>query len=139
MDAPITRAEHEEFRKRLEADNRRQDRRIEILEENTKRLETLNTSIERLAVNMENMLREQVKQGERLEQLESRNEAAELNVTVERINTATENVIKVQQQQGKRLEELEARDGRMWRKVVGYAITAVIGIILGFIFKQLGM
>jgi len=139
MDTPITRAEHEEFRKRLEADNKRQDRRIEILEENTKRLETLNTSIEKLAVNMENMLREQMKQGERLEQLESRNEATELNLTVERINTAMENVAVTQEQQGRRLETLEARDGKMWRKVVGYALTAAIGIILGFIFKQIGL
>lgn len=139
MDTAISRAEHEEFRKRLEADNRRQDRRIEILEENTKRLEILNTSIEKLAVNMENMLREQVKQGERLEMLESRNEAAELNVTVERVHTEVKSVLKFQEQQEERLTALEAKDGKMWRKAVGYAMTAAIGIILGFIFKRIGM
>lgn len=102
MDTPINRAEYEEFRRRLDSENRRQDKRIELLEENTKRLEALNTSIERLAVNMESMLKEQVRQGERLEVLES-------------------------------------RDGTMWRNVVGYAVTAVIGIVIGFIFKQVGM
>ena len=32
MDSPITRAEHEEFRRRLEAEGKRQDKRIELLE-----------------------------------------------------------------------------------------------------------
>lgn len=102
MDTPITRAEHEEFRRRIEEENKRQDKRIEILEENAKRIEGLNSSIEKLALNMENMLKEQLKQG-------------------------------------KRLEVLESRDGEMWRKVVSYAITAIIGIVIGFLFKQFGM
>ena len=46
---------------------------------------------------------------------------------------------KEQQKQGKRLEVLEGRDGEMWRKVVGYIITAVIGIVIGFVFHQVGM
>lgn len=58
MDTPITRAEHEEFRRRIEEENKRQDKRIEILEENAKRIEGLNSSIEKLALNMENMLKE---------------------------------------------------------------------------------
>lgn len=102
MDTPITRAEHEEFRRRIEEENKRQDKRIEILEENAKIIEGLNSSIEKLALNMENMLKEQLKQG-------------------------------------KRLEVLEARDGEMWRKVVSYAITAIVGIVIGFLFKQFGM
>lgn len=102
MDTQITRAEHEEFRRRIEEENKRQDKRIEILEENAKRIEGLNSSIEKLALNMENMLKEQLKQG-------------------------------------KRLEVLESRDGEMWRKVVSYAITAIVGIVIGFLFKQFGM
>ena len=42
-------------------------------------------------------------------------------------------------QKGKRLVSLESKDGEMWRKVVGYVITAVIGIVLGFAFTQIGM
>ena len=34
METPITRAEHEEFAKRIEEENHRQNRRIEILDEN---------------------------------------------------------------------------------------------------------
>ncbi|MCM1300032.1 MAG: hypothetical protein NC228_10760 [[Eubacterium] siraeum] len=70
MDAPITRAEHEEFRKRIEEENERQDRRIEELEENAKQVTAMVTSIEKLAVNMEQMAKEQEKQGKRLETLE---------------------------------------------------------------------
>ena len=47
--------------------------------------------------------------------------------------------VKEQEKQGKRLEVLEGRDGEMWRKVVGYIITAVIGIVIGFVFHQVGM
>ena len=72
MDTPITRAEHEEFRRRIEEENKRQDKRIELLEENTKRLEKLNSAIEKLAANMESMLKEQLRQGKRLELLEAR-------------------------------------------------------------------
>ena len=102
MDTPITRAEHEEFRKRLEEENKRQDRRIELLEENVREMSTLTTSVEKLATSMESMVKEQEKQG-------------------------------------KRLEVLEGRDGEMWRKVVWYIATAVVGIILGFLFTQIGM
>lgn len=72
MDTAITRAEHEEFKRRIEEENKRQDRRLELLEANTKRIESMNTSIEKLAVNMENMLAEQLRQGSRLEALENR-------------------------------------------------------------------
>lgn len=102
MDTPITRAEHEEFGRRLEEENKRQDKRIELLEQSTKRLEALNTSIEKLAINMESMLKEQVRQG-------------------------------------KRLEELESRDGELWRKVVSYAVTTIVGTIIGYLFTQIGL
>lgn len=102
MDTPITRAEHEEFRKRLEDEDRRQNRRIELLEGSVQQLNALTASVEKLAVNMENML-------------------------------------KAQNQQAERLEALEGRDGEMWRKVTGYVVTAVIGIVIGYIFKQIGM
>ncbi len=102
MDSAITRAEHEEFRKRLESENARQDERIALLEESVRQTGALTAAVERLATNMENMAKEQDKQG-------------------------------------KRLEILEKRDGEMWRKVVGYIVTAVVGIMLGFIFTQIGM
>ena len=102
MDGYITRAEHEEFRRRLEEENRRQDKRIELLEDNMRELNQLTASVGKLATSVESMVKEQEKQG-------------------------------------KRLETLEDRDGAMWRKVVAYGATAVIGIVIGYIARQIGL
>ena len=48
MDNPISRAEHEEFRRRLEEENRRQDKRIELLEDNMRELNQLTASVGKL-------------------------------------------------------------------------------------------
>ena len=63
----------------------------------------------------------------------------ELTRSVERLATNMENMAKEQKEQGKRLEVLEGRDGEMWRKVTGYIVTAIAGIVVGFIFTQIGM
>ncbi len=72
MDTSITRAEHEEFRRRIEEENSRQNRRLEIVEDTMRQIGALTTSVEKLAVNMEGMLREQEQQSERLRTLEGR-------------------------------------------------------------------
>ena len=72
MDTPITRAEHEEFRRRLEEENKRQDKRLELLEKIVREIGALTTSVEKLAMSVENMVKEQTRQGERLEALEGR-------------------------------------------------------------------
>lgn len=96
----ISRSEHDEFCRRLDSENARQNRRIELLEENIRELATLTTSVEKLAVNMESMLREQ-------------------------------------EEQGSRLKSLESRDGEKWRQIVGYTITAVISLFLGYLFTHI--
>lgn len=75
----ITRAEHEEFRrsmelanKNLEDENRRQNRRLDVLEDTTRQLNSLTVSVEKLAQSIEIMVREQEAQGVRLETLEKR-------------------------------------------------------------------
>lgn len=68
----MTVAEHEEFRRRLEEEHSRTNKRLELLEESSERLNSLGTSIEKLALSMEGMLKEQIAQGERLEVLEKR-------------------------------------------------------------------
>ena len=98
----ISRAEHEEFCRRLDEENHRQNRRIDLLEQNIERLAALTTSVEKLATNVESMLREQ-------------------------------------ERQGRRLATLEGRDGERWRKAAGYVLTAILGLMLGFIFRQLGL
>lgn len=98
----LPRKEHEEFAKRQDEENHRQNRRIEGLEENVRQIGELTTSVGELAASMKSMLKEQEKQG-------------------------------------KRLEVLEGRDGEMWRKVTGYIITAIISIVVGYVFAQIGM
>ena len=79
MDDFLTRKEHEEFRrsmdlanKNLEDENRRQNKRLEILEENAKENTELVANVGRLAVNMENMLKVQEALDKRLERLENK-------------------------------------------------------------------
>ena len=105
----ISRREHEEFRrsieaehKRLDEENSRQNHRINELEGITKQIASIALSVEKLATSMEHMQKEQASQGERL-------------------------------------GVLEKRDGEMWRKVVGYTVTAILGILIGYLFKQVGM
>lgn len=68
----LLRLEHEEFAKRMQDEHKRQDQRIEELEETLKQNNKLLVSVERLAVSMENMQKEVRDQGDRLETLESR-------------------------------------------------------------------
>lgn len=77
----ISRREHNEFCKRMEEENHRQNRRIELLERNVEKLSSLTSSVEKLATNMESMLKEQEKQGERLGTLENRDGEKWRNVT----------------------------------------------------------
>lgn len=50
MDTPITRSEHEEFRKRIEEENNRQNHRIERLEDTVEKINQLATATEKLAI-----------------------------------------------------------------------------------------
>ncbi len=71
MDASyITRQEHTEFAKRVDDENRRQNKRIDQLEGNSQAINELALSVKEMAINMGNMMVEQKKQGERLEKLE---------------------------------------------------------------------
>lgn len=101
-DSPITRAEHEEFVRRMEEEHKRQNKRLDLLEKQTEQITNIAMSTKELAISAKHMAEEQ-------------------------------------REQGNRLEKLEGRDGEMWRKVVGYVITAVIGILIGFVFRQIGM
>ena len=97
MDTPITRAEHEEFKRRMEEEHRRTGKRLELLEKQTEEITDLALSVKELAVSVKHMAEEQ------------------------------------REQSGK-LAKLEQRDGEMWRKVVSYAITTIVGISIGVVF-----
>ena len=102
MDNMISRAEHEEFVRRMDAENERQNHRLESAENDIKALRALHVAVEKLATNMERMFEEQRKQGVRLEALES-------------------------------------RDGELWRKIVGYALTAGAGFLLATLGHLAGL
>lgn len=79
MDNQVTYRDLEAFRDLMESENRRlkeeddrQNHRIEILEKSIQKMTDLAASTEKLAINMENMLKVQEQQSERLEQIESR-------------------------------------------------------------------
>lgn len=72
MEDYILKEVHEEFAKRVEEENTRQNHRITILENNMAQLTQITSAVERLATNMEHMVKEQQDQGERLKVLEGR-------------------------------------------------------------------
>lgn len=72
MDEPISRGEHEEFAKRIDAQERRQDKRLEMLENTVREIGDLTLSVQRLAQSLESMVEEQGRQGRRLQALEDR-------------------------------------------------------------------
>ena len=63
MDSPITRAEHEEFCKRIDAENNRQNQRIKLLEEQTKQVTDLALSVKELAQSIKQMAEMQKRTG----------------------------------------------------------------------------
>lgn len=114
MDGAITRAEHEAFsdfmqaeNKRIEEENNRQNKRLELLESN-----------------MQQIISQQL---------------TTLTATIERLNLSVNNILKEQSEISDRLKKLENRDGDMWRTVIKYAITAIVGGVLTFILTRIGI
>ena len=114
MDGAITRAEHEAFsdfmqaeNKRIEEENNRQNKRLELLESN-----------------MQQIISQQL---------------TTLTATIERLNLSVNNILKEQSEISERLKKLENRDGDMWRTVIKYAITSIVGGVLTFILTRIGI
>lgn len=63
----------------------------------------------------------------------------DLTIAVNNMANSIEAMVKEQKRQGEQIKAIESRDGERWRSVSGYVITAIIGIVIGFVFKQLGM
>mgnify|MGYP006979129404 FL=1 len=101
-DEYISRNEHNAFARGVDREQVRQNKRIADLEATVRQINDLTLSVQKLAINMENML----------------------------VN---------QTEQSKRLEELENRDGEKWRSISMYVLTALIGAVLGFALKEVGL
>lgn len=63
---------HNEFAKRIEAEDERQNKRISKLEDAVGKIGELTVSIKELATNVSNMAKEQSKFGDRLEAIEAK-------------------------------------------------------------------
>lgn len=66
----VTVQEHNEFAKRIDQENERQNHRLSALEEHFAMVQSLAVSTEKLAVNMEVMAKELAKQGNKLNEIE---------------------------------------------------------------------
>lgn len=67
----ITRGEYEEYTKRMSDEHKRQNHRISEIEDYFSQLHTLSLSIEKIAINIENMEKSMQRQWNRIEKLEN--------------------------------------------------------------------
>lgn len=96
---------------------------VAVHEEYVKRMEGEHEQMNKRLANLETALGQQ----------------GEIVRAVDKLALNMEKMLTEQQSQGERLETLEGRDGEMWRKVVSYLVTTIVGIVVGFIATQLGM
>ena len=83
---------------------------------------------------------ENTRQNHRLQTLEDHvSEIGKTIAIIERLATNMEHIAREQEKQGTRLEALESRDGQMWRKVIGYIVTAIIGGVITYILTHVGL
>lgn len=110
----LPRAEHEEFARRMTAENKR------LEDENTRQ----NKRIEQLENTMNQIVVQQL---------------TTLTGTIQGLKTSVDNTIRAQAEIGERVKKLEDKDGDMWRTAVKYVLSAVIGGLVTFVFIRLGM
>ena len=82
--------------------------------------------------------REQVRQNKRIAEATVR-QINDLTLSVQKLAINMEHMLVNQTEQSKRLEELENRDGEKWRSISMYVLTALIGSVIGFALKQVGI
>ncbi len=114
MDDSISRAEHEEYVRRVQVEHKRME---DENERQNKRLEQLETNMNQIIVQQLN----------------------NLTMTIERLDLSVSNLLKEQTEFGERLKKLESRDGDMWRTVVKYALSALVGGVIAFALTHVGM
>lgn len=95
--------------KRIDDENARQKQRLEVVEGYREEINNLAMSVTDLA----NSIKMNTKENDRL------------LLCINSIDA--------------RLVKIENQDGERWRSVVGYLITGVLGIIIGYLFKQVGI
>lgn len=109
--------------KRLHDEEVRQNNRIELLEKSVDVQNKLAISVERLALSMEQMLKEQEKQGKRLDSLE-KEPIRELATTVDQLKANHE-------EHEERIIKLEKEPAERWNNMTRTAFTSVISTLSG--------
>ena len=104
----VTRREFEEYKERLADKKSAWDDGLAEVKAEVKELRELTASVSELAQGIKAMAKEQ------------------------------ERMAKEQERQGERLKAIENRDGEMWRKLIGYVLTALASAVMTFIFTRLG-
>lgn len=76
----------------------------------------------------------------RLKLLEAKMDSyTDLAINIEKLAISTDRLTKEFENQRERLNELESRDGERWRQATGYAVTVVIGLLIGWFMSQFGI
>lgn len=114
MDDSISRAEHEEYVRRVQVEHKRME---DENERQNKRLEQLETNMNQIIVQ----------------------QLTNLTTTIKSLEISVGNMLKEQAEFSERLKKLENQDGDMWRTVVKYALSALVGGVIAFALAHVGM
>ncbi len=114
MEDFITRAEHKEYVCRVEVEHKRME---DENDRQNKRLEQLENNVNQIIVQ----------------------QLATLTTTIKSLEISVGNMLKEQTEFSERLKKLENRDGDMWRTVVKYALSALVGGAIAFALARIGM
>lgn len=76
----------------------------------------------------------------RLEDLElNKKEIRDIMMSVQEISFNIKKIADEQVSLKHDIEEMKGRDGEMWRKVMGYIATAIVGGVIAFLLQQTGL
>ena len=109
MKGYITKEEHEEFTKRMDAENKRLSHRIELLEKLDEKIYQIIASIEKMSTNVEHMLKNQERQEKRLESHDTR------------------------------IDSLENKDSKKWNNIMEHMWKALAVAVVGYFLAKMGM
>lgn len=100
---------HNEFAKRIDDENDRQNHRLSLLEQNVEETRNISRQTERLAVNMENMVKSQNAMNKSLEK------------------------------QGERIGALEKEPAEKWKQVSWVVLSVIVTAIVTFVLTKVGL
>lgn len=105
----VTKEEHIEFAKRVEAEHKRLSHRIELLEKLDEKIHQIIASIEKMSTNVEHMLKNQERQEKRLECHDLR------------------------------IDSLESKDGKKWNNISEHVWKVLAAAVVGYFLAKMGM